>query len=37
MGRVHAITGDNGKEFAENVQIAETLQAVFYFVHPYSA
>jgi len=34
---VHTITGDNGKEFAEHVRIAETLQAHFYFAHPYSA
>jgi len=34
---VHTITGDNGKEFAEHVRIAETLQANFYFAHPYSA
>ena len=34
---VHTITGDNGKEFAEQVRIAEALQANFYFAHPYSA
>jgi len=34
---VHTITGDNGKEFAEHLRIAETLQANFYFAHPYSA
>ena len=34
---VYTITGDNGKEFAEHVRIAETLQANFYFAHPYSA
>jgi IS30 family transposase len=34
---VHTITGDNGKEFANHAQIAEALQAAFYFVHPYSA
>lgn len=34
---VHTITGDNGKEFAEHVRIAETLKAKFYFAHPYSA
>jgi len=34
---VHTITGDNGKEFAEHVRIAQTLQADFYFAHPYSA
>ena len=37
VDRVHTITGDNGKEFAEHMQIAETLKAVFYFAHPYSA
>lgn len=34
---VHTITGDNGKEFAEHVRIAETLKVNFYFAHPYSA
>ena len=34
---VHTITGDNGKEFAEHLRIAETLKANFYFAHPYSA
>jgi IS30 family transposase len=34
---VHTITGDNGKEFAHHVQIAEALKAAFYFAHPYSA
>lgn len=34
---VHTITGDNGKEFAEHIRIAETLKANFYFAHPYSA
>jgi len=37
IDRVHTITGDNGKEFAEHAQIAKTLKAVFYFAHPYSA
>jgi transposase, IS30 family len=36
-GFVHTITGDNGKEFAEHVRIAETLTTSFYFAHPYSA
>jgi IS30 family transposase len=36
-GSVHTITGDNGKEFANHVQIAEALQATFYFAHPYAA
>jgi len=34
---VHTITGDNGKEFAEHIRIAEALKANFYFAHPYSA
>jgi IS30 family transposase len=34
---VLTITGDNGKEFAEHVRIAEALKANFYFAHPYSA
>jgi len=36
-GFIHTITGDNGKEFAEHVRIAETLNTSFYFAHPYSA
>ena len=35
--KVHTITADNGKEFAYHAQIAETLEAAFYFAHPYSA
>lgn len=35
--RVHTITSDNGKEFAEHVDIAEALQADFYFAHPYAS
>ncbi|MFO7916724.1 MAG: IS30 family transposase [Anaerolineae bacterium] len=34
---VHTITSDNGKEFAEHETIAETLEADFYFAHPYSS
>lgn len=34
---VHTITGDNGKEFAEHVRMAEILKTNFYFAHPYSA
>jgi len=34
---VHTITSDNGKEFANHAQIAEALEAAFYFAHPYSA
>ena len=36
-GLVHTITADNGKEFSEHVRIAESLQTVFFFAHPYSA
>ena len=35
--KVLTITADNGKEFANHVQIAEALEAAFYFAHPYSA
>jgi IS30 family transposase len=35
--KVHTITGDNGKEFTHHAQIAEALEAAFYFAHPYSA
>ena len=34
---VHTLTSDNGKEFAEHAQIAQTLNADFYFCHPYSS
>jgi IS30 family transposase len=35
--KVHTITGDNGKEFANHAQVAKALEADFYFAHPYSA
>ena len=35
--RVHTITSDNGREFAGHEEIAEQLQADFYFAHPYSS
>ena len=35
--KVLTITGDNGKEFTNHIQIAKALEAVFYFAHPYSA
>jgi IS30 family transposase len=35
--RVKTITVDNGKEFSFHKQIAEALDAKFYFAHPYSA
>ncbi len=34
---VHTLTSDNGKEFAEHAQVAQTLDADFYFCHPYSS
>jgi len=33
--RVMTMTSDNGKEFAEHKHIADTLNAQFYFAHPY--
>jgi transposase, IS30 family len=35
--KVHTITADNGKEFAEHEAIANALSARFYFAHPYAA
>ena len=35
--RVHTITGDNGKEFAEHERIAHDLCTDFFFAHPYAA
>jgi IS30 family transposase len=37
MAQTHTLTSDNGKEFALHQQIAEQLQATFFFSHPYSA
>lgn len=37
MDRVHTITSDNGKEFANHLQISEYLECGFYFAHPYSS
>jgi IS30 family transposase len=34
---VHTITSDNGKEFADHERIAKSLEADFYFAHPYAA
>ena len=34
---VHTITSDNGHEFTNHRQIAEHLEADFYFTHPYAA
>jgi len=35
--KVHTITSDNGKEFAEHETIAGALDARFYFAHPYAS
>ena len=35
--RVHTITADNGKEFAEHEKVAQELKADFFFAHPYAA
>jgi len=35
--KVHTLTSDHGKEFADHAQIAESLQLKFYFAHPYAA
>lgn len=35
--RVHTITYDNGREFADHEQTAEELEASTYFAHPYSS
>lgn len=35
--KVHTITSDNGKEFAEHEAISRALHAGFYFAHPYAA
>jgi IS30 family transposase len=32
---VHTLTTDNGREFAEHERFARTLDADFYFAHPY--
>jgi transposase, IS30 family len=35
--RIHAITSDNGKEFACHEKVAKTLDCDYYFAHPYSS
>lgn len=35
--RVHTLTSDNGREFSEHASIARTLNASFYFCHPYAS
>jgi transposase, IS30 family len=37
VDRVHTLTADNGKEFADHERIAHALQADFFFAHPYAA
>ena len=34
---VHTLTADNGKEFADHVTVAESLEAGFYFAKPYQS
>jgi len=34
---VHTLTSDNGREFAAHQRVAESLNAEFYFCHPYQA
>ena len=35
--KVHTITSDNGKEFAQHETVAKKLKAAFYFAHPYAS
>ena len=35
--RVHTITADNGKEFSGHLKIVKSLDANFYFAHPYAS
>lgn len=35
--RVHTLTTDNGKEFAQHVRIAKQLGADFFFAHPFAS
>lgn len=35
--KVHTITSDNGKEFADHQRIALDLHAAFFFAHPYAS
>jgi len=37
IDKVHTLTSDHGKGFADHEQIAEMLQLKFYFAHPYAA
>jgi len=36
-GRIHTITSDNGKEFAEHAQVARKLGIRYFFAKPYAA
>ena len=36
-GKVHTVTSDNGREFANHEQIAAQLKARFYFAHPFAS
>lgn len=35
--RLHTLTADNGKEFAEHEKVTQELKADFFFAHPYAA
>jgi len=35
--KVHTVTSDNGKEFAELESIAKNLNTQFFFAHPYAS
>jgi len=35
--RMHTLTADNGKKFAEYEKVARELKADFFFAHPYAA
>lgn len=35
--RVHTITSDNGRKFANHESISKKLKADFYFAHPYAS
>jgi transposase, IS30 family len=35
--RLHTLTADNGKEFAEHARVTQALQTDFFFAHPYAA
>jgi len=37
VDKVHTLTSDHGKEFADHEQIAKILDLAFYFAHPYAA